>query len=473
MTPLKVLAFSFGPVGAAVFGIISLPIVTWLFSQEDVGRLSMLQVVLAFSTLFFSLGLDQAYVRNFHDESDKASLLKHSMMPGLVLISLVVFLSVACGLSLSDVLFGYQLLALSVIVVVALVVDLVVRFLSLILRMNEQGLAFSIVQLVPKLSFLVLLGFYALADSELNLVALVFANVFGGFLVALFLCYYTRRELGQALKSSFSIAKLLEMLKFGAPLIVGGVAYWGLSSIDKVFLRSFVGYEELAVYSVAMSFAGVAILLQNVFSLVWAPTVYKWVSKSEGLSQVNVVTRYILFAVVVLFCLAGMFSWVLTIFLPASYVQVKWIMVVCLSAPLLYTLSEATGIGIGISKRTGFSMVATLVAFVLNLVGNWILVPMLGAAGAAISTSLSFWVYFWLRTEFSILLWRPLSRHGIYGWTLAALVLSYVSVLYGEELEVLVFCSWSSLFLVSIWSFRVEFVALLAYLHGFINRKPH
>lgn len=67
MTPQKIAAFAIGPIGGAVLGLISLPIITWFFSQEDVGRMAMLQVTLGFSILLFSLGLDQSYVREFHE----------------------------------------------------------------------------------------------------------------------------------------------------------------------------------------------------------------------------------------------------------------------------------------------------------------------------------------------------------------------------------------------------------------------
>jgi hypothetical protein len=49
---------------------------------------------------------------------------------------------------------------LSVLVAVALVVSFISRFLSLVLRMNERGLAFSMSQLVPRLLFPVIIGGY-------------------------------------------------------------------------------------------------------------------------------------------------------------------------------------------------------------------------------------------------------------------------------------------------------------------------
>ena len=93
MTPRKIATFAVGPIGGALLGLISLPIITWLFSQEDVGRIAMLQVTLSFSILLFSLGLDQSYVREFHEAENKPALLKRAMLPGLILLLIVVGVS--------------------------------------------------------------------------------------------------------------------------------------------------------------------------------------------------------------------------------------------------------------------------------------------------------------------------------------------------------------------------------------------
>ncbi|WP_372871868.1 oligosaccharide flippase family protein [Paenalcaligenes niemegkensis] len=68
MTPKKIAAFAIGPIGGALLSLITLPVITWFFTQEDVGRIAMFQVAISFSVLLFSLGLDQSYVREFHEE---------------------------------------------------------------------------------------------------------------------------------------------------------------------------------------------------------------------------------------------------------------------------------------------------------------------------------------------------------------------------------------------------------------------
>lgn len=86
MTSRKIATFAIGPIGGALLGLITLSIITWLFSQQDVGCMAMLQVTLNFSVLLLSLGLDQSYVREFHNAENKPVLLKIAMLPGLLLL---------------------------------------------------------------------------------------------------------------------------------------------------------------------------------------------------------------------------------------------------------------------------------------------------------------------------------------------------------------------------------------------------
>ena len=456
MTPRQIAAFAIGPIGGAVLGLITLPIITWFFSQEDVGRMAMLQVTIGFSILLFSLGLDQAYVREFHEVKDKPALLKRALLPGLLILLATLFILLISGSVLSGWLFGISDWHLSLLIAVAVLAAFISRFLSLVLRMNEQGLAFSMSQLLPKLVLLAIIGGYILLGADTSLTNLVLANTAAFVFVCVVFGFNTRKEWIAGVTATLDWQYLKQMLCFGLPLILGGIAYWGLTAIDKVFLRTVASFEELGVYSVAVSFAGAATILQSVFSTVWAPTVYKWASKGEGLENIHKVSRYILCLVVLLFCLAGLLSWIITLFLPSNYATVQWILVACLGAPLLYTLSETTVVGIGITRRSGFAMLAAVVAFLINLVGNWFLIPRFGAAGAAVSTCISFWVFFVLRTEFSIFLWKPMPRLLLYSYSALAVSGASIFTLYGASVYPFLLAFWGLLLVAALISFKGE-----------------
>lgn len=469
MTPKQIAAFAIGPIGGAVLGLVTLPVITWFFSQEDVGRMAMFQVTLSFGVLLFSLGLDQSYVREFHEAEHKPALLKRAMLPGLILLVITVLVLLSFGGALGGWLFDVLQWHLSVLVALGLLVSYISRFLSLVLRMNERGLAFSMSQLLPKLLLLVIIGGYVAVGANRNLTNLVLANTAAITFVCAIYGWNTRTEWLEGIRSKLDVVQLKSMLQFGLPLILGGLAFWGLTAIDKVFLRTLASFEELGVYSVSVSFAAAATILQSVFSTVWAPTVYKWASAGQGLENVHKVSRYILALVVLGFSLAGLLSWVVTLFLPANYAAVQWIVVSCIGYPLLYTLSETTVVGIGISKRSSFAMLAACIAFAVNLVGNWWLIPIYGAAGAAVSTCVSFWIFFVLRTEFSIYVWKTMPRVLLYAYTAMSVAGAVIFTLWGEALGVWMVGFWVLMLVSWVVFFRSEIREVVCF---FLEREP-
>ena len=461
MSPRTIAYFALGPVGSALLALVTLPLITWLFSQEDVGRFAMLQVALNFSALFFSLGLDQAYVREFHESSHRSRLFKLAFTPGFCLLVTALVAACAMGPLLSELLFGISKWSLSLLVVAALLAGYVTRFLSLILRMNERGLAFSMSQLLPKLLLLLIIGGYTLFEAPKSLASLALANTAAWVAVALVFAWNTRKEWRTALRETVSLDQLRPLLRFGLPLVPGGLAFWGLTATDKVFLRWLSNYEQLGLYSVAVSFAAAAAVLRSIFSTVWAPTVYKWASEGQGPEKAIEVMRYVLLCVVVLFSLAGLFSWLVPLFLPGGYQDVQWILVSCLGFPLLYTLSETTVIGIGLSRRSSFAMLAAVIAFGVNLVGNAYLVPLYEAAGAAVSTCFAFLVFLVLRTEFSIRLWWWLPRRALYGYTSLLVPGAICTTLWGEQLGVWSQVFWFLILCSVLFTFKPELIHLL------------
>lgn len=460
MTPKKIASFALGPLGGALLGFITLPIITWFFSQEDIGRLAMLNVVTSFSLLLFSLGLDQAYVREFHETKSKPALFKTTLLPGLLLLLLGLGVLLSFDNVISLWLFGVDSLLLSLLVAVAILFAFLSRFLSLILRMNEQGLAYSMSQLLPKLLIIIIIGSYAIFSVAKTFTNLIVANVAAVVFVCIVYAWNTRKEWLLAIKESIDYIYLKELIRFGMPLIFGGLAFWGLTATDKILLKKLSDFEQLGLYSVAVSFAAAATIFQSVFSTIWAPTVYRWAAAGENMDKIHKVNRYVLLAVIVLFCLAGLFSWVVTLLLPSNYNSVQWILISCLGFPLLYTLSETTVVGIGVTRRSGFAMLAAALAFIINLLGNWWLIPQFGAAGAAVSTCVSFWFFFLLRTEFSIYLWRPIPRLSLYVYSGILVLGAAINSIYGYLLSGLSGFFWLLILITTVFSFKEELLEI-------------
>ena len=371
----KVTEFSIGPLGGAILGVVTLPIIAWYFSPEDIGRLTIFTVSISFSLLIFSLGLDQAYVREFHEVKDRPRLLRGVFLPGFFLLITILMLIILLPISISKILFDIESSLLSALLIFGIFISFISRFLSLILRMQERGLAFSMSQLLPKLFFLSIILSYLVFNISPIFKNLLIANIFSLFTVFLIFAFTTRHEWMQATKSSIDMTKQKQMMSYAIPLIGSGIAFWGLTAMDKFFLRSLSSFTELGIYSVAVTFAGVALVFQSIFSTIWVPTVYKWVAEKVDIEKIKNIMDLVTLAIILIWSIAGIFSWTVAYILPADYENVQHILLLAMAYPLLYSLAESTGVGIGIERKTIFALLATVVALVVNAICNWFLIP--------------------------------------------------------------------------------------------------
>lgn len=415
MNARKILGYALGPIGSAAFGILSLPLISWYFPAEDIGRIVLLQTVSSLSILLLGLGLDQAYIREYYAAEDKAALFKSLSAAPFTLITVAGLLCVLFFPAWpSEMLFSLNNGTLGVLFVLFVGSTLFARFLALILRMNEQALAFSFSQLTPKFLILLCVLLYVAFGLPTDTVSLVFAYTLAQILTVFVLIGQTRRQLQQAWAADWSAQLQNAGLKYGLPLAFGNLAYWGFTSVDRFVLKELASLEELGIYSMAVSFGAVALIFQSVFSTIWAPMVFKWVKENTHLEKIGGITLTMTALISAIICLVGIFSPLVTWVLPPKYDPVQFILLSSMLFPLFYTLTEVTGIGLNVVKKTWLITAVNIAAFFCNLILLYLLVPDLGARGAAMASALSFWVFFLIKTELSSRLWQPLPRAPLY-----------------------------------------------------------
>lgn len=427
MNKKKILTFALGPVLGAILGFISLPLIAWYFPPEDIGRNNVFQIFTSFSILLFVLGLDQAYGREFYETTNRFSLLKACFIPGFIFLIATFIVTLPFAGEISKFLYGEKKPVWYLITAGCVILSFATRFLSLIVRMQERGLAYSVSQILPKLVVIAMLIGYVVFDAEHIYTNLLYANFVSALLVFLVFGWNTKSDWLPAITAKVSRVELIELLHFGAPLIGAGVAYWGLSATSTIALRTFSDLKELGIYSMAMSFSGVAMIFQMIFSTIWMPTVYKWVAAKEDLSKINIVTNQVLAAVCFIFAFVGIFSWLIDYVLPSDYSKVKYIVVCCMAQPLLYTLSETTVVGLSIQRKSMHTLGIALFAMLCNAGLSCVLVPKLGASGAAIANALAYFVFLVGRTEVSAKFFPAPSRKILYSTVLMIILASVVN----------------------------------------------
>ncbi|SFP63956.1 Membrane protein involved in the export of O-antigen and teichoic acid [Variovorax sp. PDC80] len=445
-----------------LLGMVVVPVIAWAFRPEDVGRLALFQLALSLTLLFFTLGLDQAYIREFHESNDKYRLLKATFLPGFSLLLIAVFFAAWFSVPLSIWIFGEYDPLYGWLSLFCILSTYVSRYLSLILRMEERGLAFSLSQIIPKaLQLVLLLGTILLGGPKTFSTLLVVWGI-ANFAVVLAYAWNTRQQWLLASGAALKVAEIRLLLKFGVPLMFSGLAYWGLTATSSLVLRSRSSFDELAIFSVVNSFASAASVFQVVFSIIWAPTVYRWVANGIEEARLDAIRRQGLAVACAIFILIGSFSWFVDYLLPEHYLNVKNLLLCAAIPPLLYVLADVTSIGVNITRRTGLTMGVTLAAFLLNMLLNLWLVPKHGAAGAVMANAIAYLIYFIGRTEAAAYVWCQFPRKKIYMFVGIGLIMALIAASGGHKFSAHYSLTMLILVPVLAWSFRVEWTEILA-----------
>lgn len=228
MDTKKILGYAAGSLGSAVLGIMTLPLLSWYFPAADIGRIILMQTAAGLGILVLGMGLDQAYIREYYAAADKDTLFKTLFLPPLLSAAVMAAFLLSRPEMPSEILFSLDDSAAGIGLVLFALTVLLIRFFSLILRMEERAFAFSSAQLIPKLTVLPLLPLaVGLLHFPARTATLGAVYTLANLAALALLLFQNRCRLKAAWRAPFSSAVLHRGLRYGIPLALGNLAYWG------------------------------------------------------------------------------------------------------------------------------------------------------------------------------------------------------------------------------------------------------
>lgn len=401
----KLGSFSVGPIVSAFLGFITVPLVTYFISTDEYGRCSMFTLAQSAAAMLIYLGLDQAFVREYHSFTGRVDRLLANVIRiplGVVLVIDVVLVCIPSRISL--ILFDTPDEHLAVYLLALMLPFMVFENFGLLkIRMEERGLQYSCFVILLKaltLVFTVLLFLTYEKSFRSAIYAIAAAEIATGLALLLFSLRHV-----PLLTEPVDRQLLGRMLRFGLPLLPASMLGWALTSMDKVMLRTMCSYSELGLYSAAFKIVNVLGVVQSCFTLYWVPLAYRWYeSKREQrfFSEANDIVACVMSVMCfgVLLC-----KDLVALILGANFAQAVYIFPFIMLHPIMYTMSETTAVGISFARKTGYNIVVSALSGGVNILLNYLLIPAWNGTGAAVATGISYLVFFWGRTLISRKIW--------------------------------------------------------------------
>lgn len=384
-----------------LLGLLTTPLITRIVDPAVYGQYSIFTMYSSLAVMVLCLGLDQALVR-FYYESDKAEY-KRALLFRCIKLPVIVS---AC----LSVLFIYLVyidiikFEFNVIVTVFLciytITQLVYRFSLLLVRLAYQSKLYSFLNVLQKSAYILIALPLVILISKEHLLMLVIATTIAS-LVCMIVSIQAQKVVWNYLENDDSVCHISqkELLKYGYPFIISMGLTTVFQAIDKLSLNYYCTYTDVGIYSSTMTLVNVFAIIQTTFNALWAPMAtehYSHDKKDRTFYQNGnqVITVIMFFCGILLILCKDVFA----ILLGEEYREAAYILPCLVFHPIMYTISETTVTGIAFMKKSKMQILNAGVACLTNIIGNTFLVPIFGCRGAAISTGISYIVFFSMRT---------------------------------------------------------------------------
>jgi O-antigen/teichoic acid export membrane protein len=375
---------------AALFLLI--PFLVNNLTVDEYGAWSLLEIGILLFVMLALPGLETALMRKFWSiEGDQKRIQLNSTLFWFVMIWGGFLVLVGSGLA---ILFSASITipGSPVTIILALLaghLEALVGVLLTIFRVREEAWKFSSLSILRMIVFII--GSMILIWDGRGLTGAVLGRVIAGVIAIVVGISIGFRNFAW----SFSWSSLLEMARYGLPLLPTKGAQYVLQASDRFVLRYFTDLSVVGIYSFAYKIAaGLDILIIRPFAIDWGARRFKietYADPSKHYARILLIyTGISLFTALILLSIVPELYELLA---PESYKAGMAVVPVILAAYVVYGLAYPLNIGMMVRDKTVYAPIIGGIATIACIVLNLVLIPRFGMVGAAWATLISYVIW--------------------------------------------------------------------------------
>lgn len=387
-----------------LISIITTPIITRLVDPENYGEWSLLRTYTNILMAIVMLGLDQALVRFYYKDEriEYKRYLIYNIVKLPVIICLVLIISSAgfvqkLDLFQSNNYIGYILLYINVLI------SIVNRISQLVIRMEQKGTLYSILMILNKIIYLIVVFLLIFVSDISDFIILTLGTLISQIVITVMGIISCRQIWLPKVHKPYGVDVSLKMLViYGLPFIYAMLAGDIFNAADKLMIKELKTFYDVGIYASAVNIVAICAVFQTTFNLIWQPLAVKNYEKSPENKSFYIKANGMI--TVIMFGIGGMiicFKDSIGLILGEEYRRAADIVPFLIFNPIMTTISETTVYGINFKNKTWYHMIITTVAAVINVLLNSYLIPIYSIQGAALSTAISYVLFYFLRTGMS------------------------------------------------------------------------
>jgi len=463
--PIKRLAgetaiYGLGTIVPRLLNYFLVPLYTWIFTQQEYGRITELYAWVAIIMVLLTYGMETAFFRYAELEKDIKKVFNTATTAILftstafVLLVLIFLKDISSAIQYGD----YQEYVALLAIIVA--IDAFTSIPFAYLRYQNKAKRFSIIKVLSvavnillNLIFILAIPHYFnveykefLIYSHTSLIIYVFiANLFSSALSLLLLW----PEL-KSFRISANKILLKQMLSYGLPILVIGFAGMINEVSDKILLRYFLpdklnAEAQIGIYGANYKLAILMMLFIQMFRYAAEPFFFRESGKEDAKTIYSIVMTYFVIFTLLIFLGVTLYIDVLKYFIgPAFWIGLQIVPIV-LAAKMFLGIFYNLSVWYKLTNTTLYGAIISIVGATITIVLNIILIPKIGYLGSAWANLACYFTmmvisYFWGRKIYKV----HYNLKKIMLYCLLAGTLFSVSILIKSNLETAIIL-WNSI----------------------------
>ena len=389
--------YGLGNISIKLIGFILVPFLTnpEYLSIDDYGALGVMEAVNQIVIYLIAMGLNNSMFRWYYDQSEKDN--KATLFTALIMVALIAIFAVSIvaflKTEISNLIFNtpdYDKIVLLLIISTGL--QALEQLPASLMRLQDKAAFFTTTNII-KLVITLVVTLYYLLGLEAGLEAIYMGQIVGS------LTYFTI-VFPFILKNSIPnihIPVFKEMLGYGFSMMIAGLSGALINVLDRFVLNSMSGLEEVGLYSLGYKISSIIkVFIIGSVSMAITPMIFRKIKDDDSLRFYRKTMTYYGFAMIV--CIMGISLFgreAIKLFTGSSIYWSSYTVVPILAFSLFFVaLKDVVVTGLHITKKTSRISLMTGIVSILNLILNILMIPWLGAEGAALASFLSQLTYF-------------------------------------------------------------------------------
>ena len=375
--------FALNSIGTRLITFLLVPVYTAALTTSDYGAADLVSTIATILVPILTLNIGEAVMRfSLDDNADYDRIMSVGISVGVIssLVSLVIFPITKAFPSVADY---------SLFITLYCISQGVYHIVVCYLRGTEQLVHFAITNIV-----------HVFSTAIFNIVFLIvlkrglegyFVSYLLGYSVGIVYAVFFGRvyRVFYRFKPDYTLAK--QMAKYSIVLVPTSFMWWIMNSSDRIMVTAMVGIAANGIYAISYKVPTIVSALSTVFNQAWSYSAIKE-DKSSDREEFNnrAFNAFVNFQAIITGGLLMIIKPFLSFYVSADYFEAWRYTPYLIVGYLFMSLGTFLSTSYTVNKDSKGFLFSGMSGAAINIVLNWIMIPIIGVSGAAFATCISY-----------------------------------------------------------------------------------